>query len=176
MSGNSDFAGTEPGTNIFSIEWLCRALCFVALMLMLTVVGAEVLLRSIFSFSLGFADEIAAYLLVLLCFFSLSVTHANNGFHRVDFAVNMLPPRGQQIMKLIADLLFMGFMAVLIWQFARVELQAIRLGSLSPTILRTPKWIPMLSMVTGSTLFFISLALSVFSSGRAIFNSKSSVE
>lgn len=176
MSSSSKSADTAPGTTPFSIVWICQALCFVALMIMLGVVGSEVILRSIFSYSLGFADEIAAYLLVLLCFFALSVTHANNGFHRVDFAVNMLPPRGQKIMKLVADLLFMGFMAVLIWQFARVELQAIRLGSLSPTILRTPKWIPMMSMVVGSTLFFISLALTVFSLAREIFNSNTSAE
>lgn len=139
------------------IEVLCRWLCGAALVLMLLVVASEVVLRTLFSASLGFADEVSAYLLVMLCFFALSVTHARNGFHRVEFLVDLLPPRGQAFMRLIAEIITIIFIAVLVWQYARVELQAIRLNTMAPTVLRTPQWIPMLSMVVGTALFLLSV-------------------
>lgn len=150
------------------IEWVCRAFCFVALLMMLGVVAAEVVLRSVFSFSLGFEDEMSSYFLVMLCFFALTVTYANNGFHRVEFVINLMSPRGRQIMKLVADVLMLVFIATLVWQFVRVELQAIRLQSLSATVLRTPQWIPMLSMAVGTGLFLVSLLVSIFAAARAI--------
>ena len=150
------------------IEDVCRWIAATALVMMLVVVAAEVVLRSMFSVSLGFADEVSAYFLVMLCFFALAVTHARGGFHRVEFVVALLPPRGRAVMKLLAELLTLGFAAVLIWQFAKVELQAWQLGSVSPTVLQTPQWIPMLSMVVGTSLFFLSLLLSIVRTALAI--------
>lgn len=158
-------APAKPASSLSAgIERICLVVSFIAIGLMFLVVALEVVLRAGFSKSLGISDELSAYFLVMLCFFSLSVTYARNGFHRVDFAMEMLPGRGFALSRIVGDIISMAFFAVLIWQFTRMEIQAYQLNSMAPTLLRTPQWIPMLSMVVGSSLLFISLALSVIRS------------
>jgi TRAP-type C4-dicarboxylate transport system permease small subunit len=148
------------------IDACCHFLSVSALVVLIAVVAAEVLLRSMFATSLGFADEISGYLLVALCFIGLSVTYGNDGFHRIELAKSK---RRKAVFRFLADVVAFVFAAVLVWQFWRVELQAFRLDSLSPTVLRTPLWIPMIPMLLGATMFLLRIAIGIALSLQTIF-------
>src|ERR1041384_374083 len=50
---------------------------------------------------------------------------------------------------LIAMLVVIGFAAILLWHFIRLELTSYRFGERAPTFLETPLWIPRLAMAIG---------------------------
>jgi TRAP-type C4-dicarboxylate transport system permease small subunit len=101
----------------------------------------------------------------------LSVTYSNEGFHRIELAKGK---RRKAALRLLADLVAIVFAAVLVWQFWRVELQAFRLNSLSPTVLRTPMWIPMIPMLLGAAMFLLRIAIGIALSLQCIFGRTSS--
>src|SRR5262245_12205577 len=59
------------------VEWLCRVLSEVALIVMLVLVAVDIVTRSLFNFSFEVSDEIGGYMLVVICFLSLSVCHTH---------------------------------------------------------------------------------------------------
>lgn len=143
------------------LERFCRLLCVVSILVMLGVVGLEIVTRTLFNHSFQISDEMAGYMLICLAFFSLSVTQANDGFHRVEVLQNLLPPRGQIVSRILFDLVTLVFACVLIWLFYKLTNSSFRFGPTAPTMLATPLWIPQTAMVLGMAAFVASIVRTI---------------
>ena len=143
------------------IERFCRLLCVLSIVVMIGVVGLEIVTRALFNHSFQISDEMAGYMLICLAFFSLSVTQANDGFHRVEVLQNVLPPRWQLASRILFDLVTLAFALVLIWLFYKLANSSFRFGSTAPTLLGTPLWIPQTAMVLGMAAFVASIVRTI---------------
>ena len=139
------------------VEWTCKLASEAALVVMLVLVAVDIVTRWVFNFSFEVSDEVGGYMLVVICFVSLSACHVNGSFHEVEFVQARLTARGRSISQLVFGLLSLAACVLLAWQFARFELSSWRFGDVAPTYLATPLWLPRLAMVLGMVALVFSL-------------------
>jgi TRAP-type transport system small permease protein len=139
------------------VEWTCKLASEVALVVMLVLVAVDIVTRWVFNFSFEMSDEVGGYMLVVICFVSLSACHVNGSFHEVEFLQVRLTALGRSISQLIFGLLSLAACVLLAWQYARFELSSWRFGDVAPTYLSTPLWLPRLAMVLGVAALAFSL-------------------
>ena len=128
---------------------------------MLTVIGVDILTRSLLNFSFEISDELGGYMLVVITFFSLSVCQVNDSFHHVELVQSRLSPRGRAIAHVVFDGLSLAFGVLLLWQLIRFEIFSYEFGDQAPTYLATPLWIPRLAMVIGAAALCFSMLRSL---------------
>ena len=143
------------------VEWTCKVLSELALVVMLVLIAVDIVTRWVFNFSFEASDEVGGYMLVVITFVSLSACHVNRSFHEVEFVQAQLSDRGRSISQLIFGVLSLGACGLLAWQFARFELSSWRFGDVAPTYLATPLWLPRLAMVLGMLALCFSLCRTV---------------
>ena len=126
-----------------------------ALFLMGMLITFEILSRAIFGYSTLVAEEISAYLLVLLLFMGLGYTLRTDGFLRVEFIFNRFPAKAQLIVELISSVLSMLYMVLLAYQSWLFVYESFDLGyrSIMPSGIRL--WIPHLAIPIGCSLMVI---------------------
>ena len=139
----------------------CLLLGCVALVVMIGVVALDIFTRAVFNFSFTIAEEISGYMLVAFTFLSLAVVQINDSFHRVEFLIGLLPPRGRLFLRLAFDLVTLGFVVLLILQFSGFIYASYKSGARAPTYLSTPIWIPQSVMLLGSLTFLIAVVRSI---------------
>jgi len=147
--------GRAPGTPYTRrlkesiVERACKLACVAALMVMLVVIGADILTRSLFNFSFEISDELGGYMLVVIAFVSLPVCQISDSFHHVELVQSRLSPFARAVSHVIFDLLSLIFCILLLSQLVRFEITSFRFSDHAPTYLATPLWIPQLAMMLG---------------------------
>lgn len=139
------------------VELACKWACEAALLVMLAVIGTDILTRWLFNFSFQISDEIGGYMLATITFLSLSVCQVNDSFHHVEIVQARLSERGRALSALMFDLLTLGFAALLLWHYVRLELTSWRFGERAPTYLETPLWLPRLVMAIGAAALCLAV-------------------
>src|SRR5262245_66494318 len=124
------------------VEWTCKVLSEAALLVMLVLIAVDIVTRSFFNFSFEVSDEVGGYMLVVICFLSLSACHVNGSFHQVEFVQVRLSPRARSFSQLIFGVLSLAAWLLLAWQFIRFELSSWRFGDVAPAYLATSTWVP----------------------------------
>jgi TRAP-type C4-dicarboxylate transport system permease small subunit len=150
------------------VEWTCKIVSEVALIVMLVLVAIDIVTRSLLNFSFEVSDEVGGYMLVVICFFSLATCQANHAFHEVEFVQARLSPLARSVSQLVFGTLSLAAAILLAWQFARFEVSSWRFGDLAPTYLSTPLWLPRLAMVIGMTALCLSLVRTVVIEGKTL--------
>jgi TRAP-type transport system small permease protein len=143
------------------VERACKLICFVALIVMLVVIGVDILTRSLFNFSFEISDELGGYMLVVITFVSLSLCQVSDSFHHVELVQSRLSPFARAVSHVIFDLLSLTFCVLLLWQLVRLEITSFRSGDHAPTYLATPLWLPQLAMMLGVLALCFSTARSL---------------
>lgn len=150
------------------IELACKLLSALALMVLLTVVGVDIVTRWGFNYSFEVSDEVGAYMLVAIAFLSLPVSHINGAFHRVEFLQMRLSRRAQLASRLGFQLIALAFCAIFLWQYIGFVRSSWRFGDRAPTFLETPLWIPRSLLVVGMAALCVSLLRSVAAGFRRL--------
>jgi TRAP-type C4-dicarboxylate transport system permease small subunit len=158
--------GSSPGLRL--LDKGCELVVALALIAMAVIIIADVFTRNALGYSLQISDEICGYLLVAVTFMSMSVSHTHGTFHRVKFVQARLSERSRLISQVAFDVVALVVCAVLDWQFIRLEFGAWVSGSMAPTIMMTPLWIPQLSMPIGGTLVCLALARTIVAKARRL--------
>lgn len=127
------------------------------LILLVLLVAGEALSRSLFNYSLGFAEEVTGYCVVMLTFFGAAIALRSGSLFQVHFLYDMLPKKGQVWITRIFVLLALIICAVLIWATNDLMLSSFSRGKFAPTVLQTPLWIPQLLLPVGFGLIGIFL-------------------
>ena len=128
---------------------------------MLVLVAVDIVTRALFNFSFEVSDEVGGYMLVVICFLSLSACHANGSFHEVEFVQAQLSERWRSISHIIFGLLSLAACTLIAWQFIRLEMSSWRFGGVTPSYLSTPLWLPQLPMALGMIALCFSLCRSL---------------
>ncbi|WP_142850303.1 TRAP transporter small permease [Telmatospirillum sp. J64-1] len=166
----------ELGSQDPNSEWIvvrvCRHLSEIAILAILVIVGSDIITRTFFNFSFEVADEIGGYMLAALAFFSLAVTQANNGFHRVEILQDLLSQKNRLLSRIVFDLVTLFFVLLLLWVFTRFGLASFHSGNVAPTHLRTPLWLAQLPMVLGLVTFAAAIVGTVVCNIRRLCSLK----
>jgi TRAP-type C4-dicarboxylate transport system permease small subunit len=150
------------------VEWTCKVASEAALVAMLVLIAVDIVTRSVFNFSFEVSDEVGGYMLVVICFLSLSPCHVNGSFHQVELVQAQLSPCARSISQLIFGLLSLSACVLLAWQFIRLELSSWRFGDVTPSYLSTPLWLPRLPMAIGMVALGFSLMRTVTAEAKRL--------
>jgi TRAP-type C4-dicarboxylate transport system permease small subunit len=150
------------------VEWTCKVASEVALVVMLVLIAVDIVTRSVFNFSFEVSDEVGGFMLVVICFLSLSPCHVNGSFHQVEFAQAQLSPRARSISQLVFGLLSLAACILLAWQFIRLEMSSWRFGDVTPSYLGTPLWLPQLPMALGMIALGCSLTRTIVAEAKRL--------
>ncbi|MBL8385331.1 MAG: TRAP transporter small permease [Burkholderiales bacterium] len=105
----------------------------------------------------GGFEDIVSWLTAAAAFFGMAHTFKHGDFVRVGLLLeNLAPPwrRAFEIAGLCVGSLFTGYLA---WSVSAYVYDSFQVNDMSNGLVVIPLWIPQLSIVIGSTLFFLAM-------------------
>jgi len=103
------------------------------------------------------ADDMTAWLCAASAFFALGHTFRHGELVRVGLLFGFLQPRTRRVAELFAlgvTALFVGYMA---WAVTRFVYESWKFGEVAQGMIKTPIWIPQMSLVLGVVIFFVAV-------------------
>ena len=103
------------------------------------------------------ADDITAWLCAASAFFALGHTFRHGELVRVGLWLDFLGPRKRwwaELFALSVTTLFVGYMT---WAMTRFVFQSWQFQEVAQGLIKTPIWIPQMSLVLGSLIFLIAV-------------------
>jgi TRAP-type C4-dicarboxylate transport system permease small subunit len=152
-------------------DWFTGACRWVSDWLVVGLVSmmcAEMLVRSLFGWSIQFSNEVGGYALVAITFLSLGSGQLLHAYHRVHFIENKLSPAGRAWLRLGFDLGALLVAAVLLAELVRFEWITWNSGDVAATSLMTPMWVPRIVMPIGVLALAWALLRTVLADWRRI--------
>ena len=138
-----------------------------AVLAMTLLVTVDVLFRFLFGGSTRMAVEFSGYLLVVIVFLGLAYTHQEKGHIRVDFFLNLLPPRVQKLVGFLGTVLFLFLSAFLGYRASQSVLVSYQFGSTSRTGIDVPLWPYQAVIPVGLFLLSALLTMQIIQSFRS---------
>ncbi len=138
----------------------------VTLVVLVALVVAEIIARSVFDTSLAVVEEIVGYFMVLLMVLGAALALRENDLFRVSFVADLLPPTVERVIRVLFILIALVVCCVLVWRTGDLVASSFSRGKISQTVLETPLWIPQLALPIGFgvlALFLVEHLLSAFS-------------
>jgi TRAP-type C4-dicarboxylate transport system permease small subunit len=138
---------------LYAAAGALAALCVLALFVLMLVgsLGREL------GWRVGFVNDLVAWLCAAAAFLAMAQAFRNGDFVRVTLLLERLPPRrrrGFEIASLTIAALAIGYLAY--WA-ARFTYESWQFHEMPTGLLVVPLWIPQMSFVVGSLLFFIAV-------------------
>lgn len=147
--------------------WLRRALgaiasvssgfCAVALAIMALLVTAEVVARSVFSYSFQSTEEISGYCLVAITFLSFAVAIQDSALFRAEFLINRLRGAWRARIEALFYLVFAIVCVLLDYESIRLAANSYASGYKASTLLATPLFIPQTAIPIGLSVAVVFL-------------------
>lgn len=144
-------------------NWVSNT-CLIGLVLL---VCCEAFLRSAINYSLGFAEEVTAYLVVVLTLSGAALAVRHHALFRVEFLFQRLSHKAQTALTWAFGVLALLVCCVLAWKTMDLMLSSLSRGKFAPTVLKTPLWIPQLLMPVGFVLIMAFVIERMLLAGRA---------
>jgi TRAP-type C4-dicarboxylate transport system permease small subunit len=145
--------------------WIGGALLIFAA-LMTTV---DVILRKLFSWSFGGADEIAGYMFAISTALAMSYALLQRTHVRIDAFYTILPPRVRTVLDIIAFLMLASFLGLITERAYAVFIGSYESSSVSITPLVTPLAIPQAFWFAGFVFVMLVIVLIAFRIVVAVF-------
>ena len=157
MSAEREKGPASAGPIFDAVARATRVLTVAVLVALVTLVCGEAFLRSLFNYSLGFAEELTGYCVVLLTFFGAALALRSGALFQVHFLFDNIPAGARSLATRLFVVVAFIICVVLIWKTGDLALSSLDRGKFAPTVLRTPLWIPQLLMPLGLSLigFFL---------------------
>lgn len=171
MKKDDKLKGTVSAVPLFNYLEKCVNIIASLMLVILTIlVSLEVFLRSTFGYSLGFVEEVSGYLVASICLLGAAMAVRSNSLFQVEVISNKLPFLLRKNIEVIFAIVSIFICIVLAWKTFDLVSSSFYRGKFSPTVLRTPLWIPQAMLPIGFLVIglFISERLFVL-----IFNSVS---
>ena len=168
MSVETPPSRSERGA-IHRLSRVVETIASLAIVIMVVLVVLEVLLRSTIGFSFGFVDELVSYLVVFVTFFGVCVTFKNRALFKVEIFYERVPETARKVLDLIHSALALVLCFLLIYYAFFLISSSYSRGTVSPTKLETPLYIPQLIIPAG----LVILVVFIFDFARArLFRAK----
>ncbi len=131
------------------------------------MIAVEVVLRKVFSISMGGADEISSYVLAISCSWAFGYALLRKAHIRIDIFYAKMSQRLQSLLDLLSLLIFLIYQVPLVYFAWLVVKTSIVRHSAANTPLHTPLWIPQGLWFLGLVCFLLTtVVLLVVSVGR----------
>lgn len=144
-SPDADQFAPREGISAILARWAGQLMVLALIVMM----GVEMLVRTVFGWSIQVSNELGGYALVAITFLTLASGQFHHAYHRVHFLEHRLSERGKAMLRLVFDLASTVVTLVLLLEMIRFEWITWQSGDVSATVLLTPLWIPRLSMPIG---------------------------
>ena len=158
MNSHDQNAAPASGGRIF--DWTAAAvnvLTGAVLVGLVLLVCTEVFKRSILGGSLGFAEEVSAYMVVALTLFGAALALRSGSLFRVEFLFKRLGPKMQHVVTLFFIVLSLACCLLLVWKCYGLVGSSFTRGRFAATVLRTPLWIPQSLLPAGFAIIALFL-------------------
>lgn len=146
------------------LEWIIDRFCTILLTLMVIVCFIQVINRYVFGQAFFWAEELTLYALIWTTFLGAAIAVRQEAHTRIDFFVNLLPPKGVKIMNLIANFLCLIYVLTISYLSITVVKMGLRIISIG---LQIPKGIAFLALPVGGLLMATYLALRIIEQIRS---------
>jgi TRAP-type C4-dicarboxylate transport system permease small subunit len=103
------------------------------------------------------AGEFSGYAVAASTFLALAPTFRAGGHIRVTLAINALPVRIQRGVEILALLTTLGLVSYMAWFLLQMTRRSVKLGDISPGLIKLPLWAPQAVMTVGAIIFVICL-------------------
>jgi TRAP-type C4-dicarboxylate transport system permease small subunit len=123
------------------------------------LITIEVILRKLFSISMGGADEISGYAMAASCSWGFAYALFRKAHIRIDVLYNKFSQSFKNTLDIASLSLFGIYMSILSYYAFQVFLTSLNRHSTANTPLHTPLWIPQLIWASGLILFTLSIYL-----------------
>lgn len=134
-------------------SWVSGALLF-ATAIMITI---EVVLRKVFTVSMGGADELSGYAMAISCSWAFAFALYRKAHIRIDVVYMRLPSGARLFLDIFSLTLFGIFMTFLSYFAGQVLITSLARHSTANTSLHTPLWIPQSLWLFGLLLFTLAI-------------------
>jgi TRAP-type C4-dicarboxylate transport system permease small subunit len=123
------------------------------------MISVEVILRKVFSVSMGGADEISGYAMAISCSWSFAYALFRKAHIRIDVIYVKLPRTVRYALDICALALFATYMVVLTYFSFFVFQTSFIKSSTANTPLHTPLWVPQFIWLFGLLAFTIAILI-----------------
>ncbi len=132
--------------------WIGGALLF----LTSAMIAVEVILRKVFSLSIGGSDELSSYVLAISCAWAFGFALLRKAHIRIDILYTRFPVKIRSSLDILSLLAFIVYLVPLVYfAFLVVKTSWIR-ESTANTPLQTPLWIPQGLWLAGLVVFLLT--------------------
>lgn len=149
--------------NVISLgERLSRAAAWaggILLLLTSVLIALEVVLRKVFTVSMGGADEISSYAMAVSCSFGFAYALFQKAHIRIDILYNRCGKTLRYLLDILSLSLLGTYMTVLSYFGFQVFYISFTKGATANTPLHTPLWIPQLIWILGIWGFTLAIFL-----------------
>ncbi len=160
-------ASISKGERIARVAtWISGALLFATSAL----IAVEVVLRKVFTVSLGGADELSGYAMAISCSWAFAYALYRKAHIRIDIIYMRISSRFQLFLDILSLALFALFMTVLTYFASQVVITSIVRQSTANTSLQTPMWIPQSLWLIGLLFFTWSIYMLLLGTIGGIWN------
>jgi TRAP-type C4-dicarboxylate transport system permease small subunit len=162
----ADADAFAPGEDLFAR--VCRFISDWIVVGLVAMMGAEMLVRSLFGWSIQFSNEVGGYALVAITFLSLASGQLMHAYHRVHFVENKLSAKGRAWLRMVFDIGALAVTLVLLGELVRFEWITFQSGDVAATSLMTPQWMPRMVMPIGALALAWALLRTVAGDWRRV--------
>lgn len=127
----------------------------ILLLLPALMVFYEVVMRGLFNAPTEWSIELSVYCVLVAGFLGMSVTYAAGKHIHVDIVLSHLSARTLCYIELFTTIVGIFFCAVFVMQSLDMALLSYEMDNTSPSTLRTPMWIPQMSLPIGMGLLLL---------------------
>lgn len=103
------------------------------------------------------AGEFSGYAVAASTFLALAPTFRAGGHIRVTLAVHNLPKALQRPVEIGALMVTLGLVSYMAWFLVQMTRRSIKLGDISPGLVKLPLWLPQAVMAVGAVIFVVCL-------------------
>jgi len=121
----------------------------------------EVVSRSFFNKPTIFATELSIYAVIGSCFIGAGYALRTFSHITVDLLTNAVPPRVQNVLSIISNLLGLLFSVIFTWYGIHHVQGTYALGITSSSLLRVPMYLPELLLPIGGLVLSLAFVLQI---------------
>lgn len=129
------------------------------IVIMMLLISAEVIMRSVFGTSTLISDEYSGYLMVFVTYWGAASAFHAGSFVRVEAIFERFPQKVKRVLNIIYEFLFFVFNSYMCYYFFQSLAKVFNHQSVSASISRTPLWIPYGICWLGILMFEVYLIL-----------------
>lgn len=142
------------------LKWLddyFEAVFMVILLFVMSIfIGLQVFMRYVMQNSLSWSEELSRYMYIYMLYLGISYGVRTNRHLRISVIQNLLKEKGQKVLSLLSDVLFLGFSIVVVINSTKVAMLIAKLGQVTAST-GMPMYIVYMGVPIGFSLVIIRL-------------------